>query len=513
MKYCLVVTALLLALSGYFLVLHVPEPSGPGVVVLPAADDAPAEASAEQVHKFCSVCHAYPPAETFPRANWREEVRQAYDFYRASSYRVDAPDMESVVAYYEKRAPLELPVPKKSPPAKLPAPVPMQAVGWSPPNAASEAGVTHVHLAHLFREDRLDLLVCSLNPGRVWAVKPYVDPPSWHLLAKVMAPCHVEVVDLDGDGRKDLIVADLGSFYPTDEATGRVVWLRNEGEGKFKAITLLSGVGRVADVQVADFDGDGKLDLIVAVFGWRHGEIVYLRNETTDWSSPRFERTVLDTRAGAIHVPVGDINRDGHIDFVALLAQEHEEVVAFLGDGKGHFTRKTIYQAPHPAYGSSGIHLVDLDGDGDLDVLYSNGDSLDPPPLLKPYHGVQWLENRGAFPFVHHHLAAQYGVMRAIAVDIDGDGLLDILSVAYLPPEHFPTAKEKGAEAAQILRQVKPGVFERHVLDTGTCSHLTCAAGDIFGDGRTDLVTGNFHLSPAQARSEWLTVWRNRVRP
>jgi FG-GAP-like repeat len=509
MKYGLILSALLVAPSAYFLLMYEPGSTSGSAVVLPAVEAAPPEADSERVHAFCGSCHAYPPPETFPRVHWPEEVRRAYDFFRDSDVQMDAPDLERVVAYYQKRAPLALPAIQQAAVAARPLPVMLERAGFSPPDRPRVAGVTNVHLAHLSRPDRLDLLVCHFNPGRIWAVKPYDDPPSWHLLGDVQAPCHVEVVDLDGDGRKDLLVADLGSFYPTDDRTGRVVWLRNDGEGRFTPIVLLDGVGRVADVQAADFNGDGKLDLIVAEFGWRHGAVLYLENQTTDWAHPSFRRTVLDGRAGAIHVPVGDINGDGHPDVVALLAQESETVLAFLGDGKGGFTKKTIFAAPHPAYGSSGIQLVDLDGDGDLDVLYTNGDSLDPPSLLKPYHGIQWLENRGEFPFVHHHVEAQYGVMRAVAADIDGDGAMDIVAVAFLPPENFPTAQQQGAEAVQILRQVAPGRFERHVVDTGVCSHLTCAVGDIFGTGRADVVVGNFFVSPAHARGDLLTVWRN----
>ena len=62
------------------------------------------------------------------------------------------------------------------------------------------------------------------------------------------------------------------------------------------------------------------------------------------------------------------------------------------------FRKETIYQAPHPAYGSTGIQLVDLDGDGRVDVLYTNGDVFD-DNILKPYHGIHWLQNQGRFPF------------------------------------------------------------------------------------------------------------------
>src|SRR5262249_28775923 len=152
------------------------------------------------------------------------------------------------------------------------------------------------------------------------------------VLGEVPHPAHAEVVDLDGDGVKDILVADLGNFHPTNARVGRVVWLRGSRDGTFTPITLLEGVGRVADVRAADFRGTGKLDLIVAVFGWRTtGAILYLENQTTDWAHPHFVPRVLDERHGAIHVPVVDLNRDGKMDFVALISQEHETVVASLG--------------------------------------------------------------------------------------------------------------------------------------------------------------------------------------
>ena len=105
MKYGLIATALLLGLSGYFLWFQAPLRTPAHPVEVAAPEDAPAEAQAHQVHEFCSTCHLYAPPDTFPRAYWREEVRQAYDFFRESKYRIDAPDMERVVAYYEKPPP------------------------------------------------------------------------------------------------------------------------------------------------------------------------------------------------------------------------------------------------------------------------------------------------------------------------------------------------------------------------------------------------------------------------
>src|SRR5262245_57822524 len=72
------------------------------------------EATPEQVHSLCGACHAYPPPETFPRSAWRKEVQQGFDFLNSSTLASSRrhPSQESVVRYYESRAPLELPIPR-----------------------------------------------------------------------------------------------------------------------------------------------------------------------------------------------------------------------------------------------------------------------------------------------------------------------------------------------------------------------------------------------------------------
>jgi hypothetical protein len=88
-----------------------------------------------------------------------------------------------------------------------------------------------------------------------------------------------------------------------------------------------------------------------------------------------------------------DYDGDGRLDFVALISQEHESLVLFRNDGNGRFESEVLDRAPHPACGTSGFQLVDLDRDGDLDILATNGDMMDEISLAKPYHGVRWLEN------------------------------------------------------------------------------------------------------------------------
>ena len=147
-----------------------------------------------------------------------------------------------------------------------------------------------------------------------------------------------------------------------------------------------------------------------------------------------------------------------------------------------------IHTAPHPNWGSSGIELTDLDGDGDADVLLAHGDTFD-DSLLKPYHGIDWLENRGAYPFTPHTLARMPGAHRARAIDLDGDGDLDVVASAFVADGGGPGASS--LPSLVWLEQVRKGVFERRTLEKGALHHPTLAVGDVNADGKADIIVGN----------------------
>ncbi len=473
-----------------------------------------------QIHNFCGgACHRYPPADSFPRKHWRAEVERGFRFYDQSGLALSPPKLAHAVRYYEERAPEELP-PATIIPASIPLGVRFEQFAYPPPTGphAMISNVAAVRLpagstdkAAIAREP-ITLLACDMEHGRIMTLRPNDPNPSWKVIGKVNHPAHAEVVDLDGDGILDILVADLGSFPPTDRRCGSVVWLRGKKDGTFEPITLLSNVGRVADVRAADFRGTGKLDLVVGVFGLHAtGEILLLENRTTDWSKPEFVSRQIDPRHGTIHVPVIDLNGDGKPDFIALISQEHETVVAFLNEGDGKFKAKTLYTAPHPAWGSSGIQLVDMNDDGKVDVLYTNGDILDEPYLWKPYHGIQWLENKGDLKFEYHRIADMYGVHNAVAARITGGPLPDVLAVSFLPADKFPERGARQADAVVLFEQVAPGKFERHTLVSEMCDAVVCVASDLYGnDPRkprlADLVIGNFS-SPTTNHP--VAIWKN----
>jgi hypothetical protein len=345
-----------------------------------AAEAAPAAPSGEAVaRQVCTSCHAFPPPDFLPRSKWSAKIFEMTGLAlggigapKGKEIPVDYP-IEKIIAYYESAAPTELAPPVAWPePANAPVRFARHSLGLP---GSLRPIVANVRLFTMRRERGLEVFAADMSNGLVLRGSPARPEAGLEIVARVPNPCHTEAVDLDQDGVLDLLVANLGGVTPGDHKNGSVVWLKGRADGSFETRTLASGLPRIADVQAADFDKDGDLDLVVAAFGWREvGSTLLFENRTTDWSSPRFEAHEVDWRQGPIHVPVIDLDKDGRPDFVDLISQHHETVQAFLNQGKNTFAAKTIYAAPHPGWGTSAIQLIDIDKDGDVDLLLTNVD-------------------------------------------------------------------------------------------------------------------------------------------
>ncbi len=476
---------------------------------LPPADERPIE---ERVRDWCAQCHKFPQPGSLPAKKWAAQVRAMYDLATSDPRIEPEPDLRETIRWFEKRAPRELRLPR-SQAANGPGSLVLRRHGWKPPPAGPDPAVALVHFAHLADADRLDLVMCDMRHGFILRMRPSRDDAEWHMIARAPHPGRAIAVDLNEDGNKDLLVADLATLQPGDTRDGKVLWYGGKGDGSFgQPLVLLAGVGRVADVHASDIDADGDTDIVVGVFGSRKtGKLLVLANRGKKDKNgmPLFDEWVLDNRPGAIDTPVVDMDGDGQGDVVALMAQEIESVIVHLYRGPNSFERRVIFEGPHPGWGASGMEVVDVDGDGDLDVVVVNGDTTD-ASVVRPDHGVTYLENRGEYPFFAHDqwkLPAAYAVR---ARDMDADGDIDIVAATFRPQETDEDAAK--FESLIWLEQTEPGEFARFSLESGNGHHMCLDVADYDGDGDMDIVTGNatFHPErPGPPLPDWISVFEN----
>lgn len=346
-----------------------------------------------------------------------------------------------------------------------------------------------------------DVLVCDGRLNKVtWIrqVRPGVFEEQ-DIGESVAGPAHVEVADLNGDGHLDVLVASMGVIPPSNVKKGAVVLLENDGTNHFTNRVLLDNVARVTYVAAADFNKDGRPDLIVGQFGYLEGEIRWMEN----LGGGKFASHPLLDLPGTIHAPVADLTGRGNLDVVALVSQDSEEVHAFMNDGAGNFRDRILYGSTNKDYGSSGLSIGDVNQDGRPDILYTNGDGFDyGTPGPRPWHGIQWLENLGEGKFTYHRVADFPGAYSPVLADLNGDGFPDLLACSG-----FNDWSNPAAVSLMAFENDGHGHFTPRALAHEPTHLIVVKAADLFNDGRVELVTGAFMFNPSGGKVSRITLW------
>ena len=362
--------------------------------------------------------------------------------------------------------------------------------------------ITNVQIVDLDSDGRPDILVCDAQQNSVSYFKE-VDG-KWtevQLIKDIPAPAHATLVDIDQDGDQDMIVSVLGNLMPDDNVVGRVELYENTPQG-YQRHVILDEVRRVADVQPGDFDGDGDTDLAVAIFGYARGRVLWLENRG---ELQFFDHELLNA-PGTIHVPVADFDSDGDLDIVAIVSQDEEELWGFENIGGGKFESHRLWMTVNFDLGSAGLVAADLDGDGDQDLILPAGDNLeDLDAYPQPYHGCYWFENRGGWDFQMARIADLGGTYSAAVGDLDNDGDQDIALVSM-------TNNWSRTDTASVVWLENDGYqqFSTWQIASDPIHLVTVAVGDLNSDGQLDIVAGGLNLRKPFQRIGRVSAWINQ---
>ena len=255
------------------------------------------------------------------------------------------------------------------------------------------------------------------------------------------------------------IVSDIGILYPSNEKLGRIILFDFENQ---ESTVIIDGIGRTVCAEPGDFDGDGDYDLTLCEFGHDEGSVSWLENDDGNWT-----KHALDPRPGSIHAIPVDVDADNDLDIVAVLSQNVEEIMLYRNDGTGNFSSESLYKSNLTYYGMSGLRVEDLDNDGDEDIIFTNGDTMDfdTPPEINPnlLHGVAWLDNDGNGGFTHHDITRNWGAYDTGISDVDGDGDLDLVLICLQTDGQFSTETSR---TQIVFMEQQDSIWVRHDIQT-----------------------------------------------
>jgi hypothetical protein len=269
-------------------------------------------------------------------------------------------------------------------------------------------------------------------------------------------PEAVAVADFNGDGNLDIAVAN--------SASNNISVLLGKGDGTFGAAVNYAADSTPLGIATGDFNGDGRIDLAVTNSG-SNTLSIFLGNGNGTFQS----KVDYATGRKPWGIAVGKFSGSGYLDIVVTNATD-DTVGVFLGNGSGAFSKQVTYNT---GTNPSSVAVGDINNDGVLDLVVANNNDFNTVSALL---GV----GNGTFQGDYQYPVAGAPIAVALA-DFNGDGNLDV-AVAV--------AGSQGGQQTNlvsILLGVGNGGFQPHVDYPVGVFPTGLAVGDFNEDGNVDV--------------------------
>jgi hypothetical protein len=304
----------------------------------------------------------------------------------------------------------------------------------------------------------------------------------------------VAVADLNGDGHPDIVVANCGSTSggTCAGASGNVGVLLGNGDGTFRPVVnyQLNGGGfGSTSVVLADMNGDGKLDLVVAA-GCSRGACVGVLLGNGDGT---FQTELPPNDSGGLYaftVAVKDVNGDGKPDVVVANLCTNSTCTAssvgvLLNRGDGTFKPALTYDSG--GLFPDGIAIADVNGDGKPDIIVadSSGNQAVDPGVVAVLLG----NGDGTFQTPVPYSSGAYGAAGVAYADMNGDGKRDMVVANCSATSGSCTG---GGGDVGVLLGKGGGTFQAPItFAPGGNTPFGIAVKDLNGDKEPDIVVAN----------------------
>jgi hypothetical protein len=311
-------------------------------------------------------------------------------------------------------------------------------------------------------------------------------------------PYSVAIADVNGDGNPDLIVANQGG----SNGDGSVAVLLGNGDGTFRTPTDYDSGGVYAySVAVADVNGDGKPDIIVGngcasgtsgINCSAEGVVSVLLGNGNGTFQPAVSYNSGGYSIYGSSVAIADLRGNGKLDIVVANFNA-SNVGVLLGNGDGTFNAAVTYSSG--GSDATSVAIADLNGDGKPDVVVTSFCTVTGCGNNFPFpHGIVGVllgNGNGTFQPVVTYDPGDGGTFDVAIADVNGDGKPDLVSANC---GFYACAPERPGEVGIMLGN-GDGTFQTAVLYPAANSPDSIAVADMNGDGIADVVVGNWGTS------------------